>query len=300
MAETITRPPLRYHGGKFGKAGVLADWIIGHLPAHECYVEPFGGGGSVLLRKPRTLNEVYNDAYGEVCTFFRVLRDRRTELVDAVRYTPYAEAEQAASFEPPAPGEPEIETARRLLVRSWMTIAPEAVASYRNSGFRSGTKTAARDPGLDWQNLPAALDAVADRLQGVHVYNRDYAYVLAKYDGPATAFYVDPPYVHATRSKAYTGSYAAEMNDDAHRALLVSLNGLSGMVLLSGYDCALYRERLDDRGWQRVERRTFANGRGTEKPERREVLWLNAAAASALPSPTLFDPAPRCREVPRG
>jgi len=42
---TIARPVMRYHGGKFGSRGHMADWIIGHLPDHRIYVEPYGGGG---------------------------------------------------------------------------------------------------------------------------------------------------------------------------------------------------------------------------------------------------------------
>lgn len=50
VAETkVGRPPLRYHGGKWR----LAEWIIRHMPPHRIYIEPFGGGGSVLMRKPR-------------------------------------------------------------------------------------------------------------------------------------------------------------------------------------------------------------------------------------------------------
>ena len=46
-AGAITRPPLRYFGGKFR----LAPWIIEHFPPHGAYVESFGGGAGVLLRK---------------------------------------------------------------------------------------------------------------------------------------------------------------------------------------------------------------------------------------------------------
>ncbi len=67
----IKRPVLRYHGGKFK----LAQWIISHFPPHRVYVEAFGGAGSVLLQKPRSVGEVYNDRWDTVVNIFRVLRD---------------------------------------------------------------------------------------------------------------------------------------------------------------------------------------------------------------------------------
>lgn len=73
---TPFRPILRYHGGKW----MLADWIISHFPAHRIYVEPFGGGASVLLKKQRTYAEIYNDLDSELVNLFRTIRDHGDDL----------------------------------------------------------------------------------------------------------------------------------------------------------------------------------------------------------------------------
>ena len=82
------RPVVRYHGGKWR----LALWIIAHMPPHRIYVEPFGGGASVLMRKARAYAEVYNDRWGRITDVFRVLRDPvlASDLRRKIELTPFA------------------------------------------------------------------------------------------------------------------------------------------------------------------------------------------------------------------
>lgn len=87
------RPVLRYFGSKWR----LAPWIISHFPKHHGYVEPFGGGCNLLLRKPPSKVEVYNDLDGDVVNFFRVLREKMPELLRAIELTPYSRQEMLAA-----------------------------------------------------------------------------------------------------------------------------------------------------------------------------------------------------------
>lgn len=82
--------PLKWHGGKF----YLAKRIISLMPKHIHYVEPFFGGGQVLLAKqPHGHSEVANDRNGDLMNFWRVLQD--DTLIDQMRRildaTPFAQ-----------------------------------------------------------------------------------------------------------------------------------------------------------------------------------------------------------------
>lgn len=269
-----TRPVLRWHGGKWN----LAPWIIQHFPAHRVYVEPFGGAGSVLLRKSRCYAEIWNDLDDHVVNLFRVLRsDRADELVKQIRLTPFASSEFEESY-----GEAydPVERARRLVVRSFMGFGSNG--HNRKTGFRSNSNRSGTTPAHDWRNYPDALAVIIERLSGVVVLNRDAKDVMVNHDGPETLHYVDPPYVFETRSDL-SKDYAHELSDGDHTEMLSMLRGLKGMVALSGYSSDLYNAALPD--WRRVETIALADG----ARERTECLWLNPALTSALGHGPLFD-----------
>ena len=263
----VSRPVLRWHGGKW----LLAPWIMSHFPSHRVYVEPFGGAASVLIRKPRSYAEIYNDLDETVVNLFRVLRsDRAGELRDALALTPFARVEFVEAYGSVLCP---VEAARRLIIRSFMGFGSNG--HNRSTGFRSNSNRSGTTPAHDWTNYPDALNAVIERLRGVVIENKDAMAVMATHDAPHTLHYVDPPYVFETRADL-SKDYAHELTDDDHVRLLAFLRELDGMVILSGYPSPIYDAALPD--WKRVERKALADG----AKERTEVLWINPAATSAM------------------
>lgn len=277
------RPVLRWLGGKFR----LAPWVISHFPAHRIYVEPFGGAASVLLQKPRSYNEIYNDLDGELVNLFGVLRgNRASELLEAIRLTPYARAEYEAAF---AHSDDDVERARRTIVRSHLAHGTGGARIDRPTGFRTDGSSGTTNVAGEWADLPDALNAVITRLRGVNIEQRPAMDLLTRYAGPDTLFYLDPPYLPATRStksrkpgeKYHT--YAVEMDEDDHAELLATCGASEAMIVLSGYPDPLYDQALV--GWRRVS----TEARAHRNSPRTEVLWLNPAAVERLGSGPLFD-----------
>lgn len=288
--QTIpSRPILRYHGGKWE----LGPWIISHFPGHRVYTEVFGGGASVLLRKPRSYAEVYNDLDGEVVNLFRVARDQGPALKRALELTPYAREEFDVSYEPT---DDPVERARRIVVRSYMGFGgnlgrPTASGKPQRTGFRMTSHDSGSNCAKVWAGYPEVLETITNRLRGVVIENRDAAEVLLRNDTPETLHYVDPPYVHSTRSGRANGSvcgYRHEMTDGDHKKLAEVLGGLNGAVILSGYPSDLYEDLYAD--WRRVERQAQADGARA----RTEVLWIRNVPEDLfmIPSTQKHEPHP--------
>ena len=117
---------------------------------------------------------------------------------------------------------------------------------------------------------------VAKRLKHILIECDDALQIIERYDTPDTLFYVDPPYVLSTRSTGgKRARYEYEMSDADHIVLAEKLHGLKGMVLLSGYDCPLYRNLYRDWDMKRKTMTTNGNGIATE------AIWISPNAANA-------------------
>lgn len=231
------------------------------------------------MRKARSYAEIYNDLYADIVSLFRVLRDPAgaAELERRLRLTPFARDELVWGYEPAVDA---LDAAHKMIVRSFMGFGATGVMGHI-TGFRANSHRSHTTPAMDWTNYQGQVQAFTERLASVVIENRDALQLMPEHDSNATLYYVDPPYVHSTRSlgnpHCAKHKYAFEMGEDDHRALAGMLRDLSGMVVLSGYPSQLYDDELYA-DWQRVERAHHADG---ARP-RTEVLWINPACSSAL------------------
>lgn len=273
--EKPKRPALRWHGGKWKKANE----IIAQFPPHQCYVEPYGGAASVLLRKQPAPHEVYNDLDGEIVNFFHVLRENTDDLIRAISLTPYSRQEFEAAWDPCT--DP-VERARRLWIRCTMSYSAPTACSASATGWRFQRTEASGVSAVIQHRNNAHLRDVADRFLSLMIECDDALKVIERYDAPTTLFYVDPPYVHSTRSKWAGKAYAHEMTDEDHIDLLGALKAAEGHVVLSGYNSALYRAALQ--GWEQIQ----MEARDITGKKQVETLWIKPETYAATRLP-LFD-----------
>jgi DNA adenine methylase len=271
-------PPLKWHGGKH----YLAREIVRLMPPHLHYVEPYFGGGAVLLaRIPEEpslfspshngVSEVVNDINGRLINFWRVLQDEETfrrfqRVVEAV---PLARAEWEKAHGHTC-GEDRVADAVAFFVDCRQSLAG------RMTSFTPLTRTRTRRQMngnvSEWLSAIDGLPAVHARLRRVAIEQMPALDLIRREDTSDTLFYCDPPYLHETR--AATDAYAHEMTGADHRALLEALLACKGKVMLSGYPSPLYDKALSAWTKHTFDLPNNAAG-GRAKARETEVLWCN-------------------------
>lgn len=274
---TLTQP-LKWHGGKH----YLAPWIISHFPPHIHYVEPYFGGGSVLLSKPwHKISEVANDINKELINFWLVLQRKETlaQLQRLVEATPFCEgtfedADPALDVCPcddPTYGD-RVTSAWRFFIRARQSR--QGLMKDFATLSRNRTRRGMNEQVSSWLTAIDGLPEIHERLKRVVILNQPALDVVRSQDGPNTLFYLDPPYLHTTR--VTTSDYKYEMTEKDHDHLLVVLSWIKGKFVLSGYPSSLYEKKSAKMGWHRVERQIDNKASSaSEKELKTECLWMN-------------------------
>lgn len=193
------------------------------------YVEVFGGGGSVLLNKERSVREVLNDANGNLINLYRVVREHPEELKDRLLYVlhnreDFKLAQRRLAQFPPADPIQQAADFYQIIRQSYAGNGKQFCSVARSM----------------WAGFPV-IDRVAGRLQGVTLEIEDFETIFQRYDSPNTHFYLDPPYFFT--EDYYPGNIFQRKD---HARLAAILLGAQGLWLLSYNLCPevleLYRQ----------------------------------------------------------
>jgi DNA adenine methylase len=249
-----------WYGGKFS-----------HLNWTQHYCEPFGGSAAVLINREPSPVETYNDLDGEVVNFFRVLREHKEELIEAIGLTPFSREEFEIAIAESTSALSNVERARRFYVRARQvrTGLAQTASSGRWAHCLLTSRAGMAGAVSRWLGSVDDLSEIAQRLLRVQIEHAPALEVIERYDSEETLFYCDPPYPHGSR--ADSNAYAYEMTDDEHRALASVLHSVKGKVALSSYHCDLMDELYST--WNMVE--APIKQIHSSKATRREALWVN-------------------------
>jgi len=274
--------PVNWFGGK----GLLARKLLPLIPRGKVYVEPYGGGASLLFNRDPVNVEVYNDLDEDLVNLFRALQNplRFRWLLHRLTWTLYSRKEY--------------ERAVRTLQNPHATPNARAWALFvaQNQGIGGMTKrdlkswgrviTPTKQQCQVTRKLRVKMGTLRwwhERLTRVQIECRNALHVIERWDSRDTVLYIDPPYVPSTRKDL---KYKYEASDKHHCKLLELILTVKGAVIISGYDNALYKP-LTEAGWEKNNFKThcFASAmhRGKDgKPQKRssrtETVWRNQRA----------------------
>src|SRR5947209_2474819 len=196
-----------WYGGKFSHLS----WLLPLLPKSVHFCEPFAGSAAVLLNREPSPVETYNDIDGEVVNFFRVLRDQKETLIEAIGLTPFSREEFELAISGPREELTDLERARRFYVRARQvrTGLAQKASSGRWAHCLLTSRAGMAGAVSRWLGSVEDLPYIAQRLLRVQIEHGPAIEVINRYDSPETLFYCDPPYVHDSRTDS--NAYAFEI-----------------------------------------------------------------------------------------
>jgi DNA adenine methylase len=255
------KTPISYYGGK----QKLCSLILGKIPTHNLYCEPFVGGGAVFFAKEPSKVEVLNDTNKELINFYRVVQNHFLDLEKMVRSTLHSRRmheDASAIYNHPHLFD-EVKRAWAVWVLTSQTFSSIIDGTF---GYDKKSNTTSLKIANKRENFTEELAA---RLQNVQLECADALYIIKSRDTKDSFFYIDPPYPNSNCGH-YSG-YSVAMFEE----LLKVLCTIEGKFLLSSYPIDVLEKYKKKNGWFQtyVEQKVSVNkGSGKTKIE---VLTAN-------------------------
>jgi DNA adenine methylase len=255
------RTPLSYYGGK----QMLASTILGLIPEHRIYCEPFIGGAAVFFAKESSKVEVINDCNGEIVNFYEVIKRDFPALQKEIEISLHSRLQhrQARVINE----NPEMFDRVKRAWAVWM-LANGSYGCALDGGF-GFDRTGGGSKKLDNKRAGFTVD-YAIRLQRTQIECCDALRIIKSRDAPDAFFYCDPPYVGADQ-----GHYDGYTQDDFDN-LLKLLESIEGKFLLSSFRNSALTDVAKRNGWHSVALKMACSMTHGYKTKRKKVEVLTA------------------------
>lgn len=220
-AEATDLNLIQYAGGDF----FLLKHIYKMFAPHLTYVEVFGGGAHVLLNKPPSKVEVYNDLDSNLYNLFKVVRDKPDEFLKKAELLIYSRQQYYDYLLKLRQGGFRDDVERAV---AYYYVVWAAFFGALGKGFAVRKK---RNSARGFFNNLENVRRIHERLKNVVVENLDFRECIRKYDYEDAFFYLDPPhlYIATEKSKDY---YAVGFTEEDYFDLLNMLTKIKGKFLL--------------------------------------------------------------------
>jgi DNA adenine methylase len=200
--------------------------LLEAIPPHTRYVEVFGGSVELLLAKPRSHEEIYNDVNGYLVNLFMQVRDNPEKVQERLQWLPNSRdiyEKWARDFRNGvAPSDP-IEQAARYYYVLCCQFAGRLYA-----GWAIGR--------VSWKpKRIQKLVKISSRLQDVLLECSDFRKVLETWDSGDCFMFLDPPYLE-------TASYRQGFTKQDHMDLAERLRELKARWILTINDHYLVKK----------------------------------------------------------
>jgi len=257
------KTPIKYYGGK----QKLASVIIGLIPTHTLYCEPFFGGGAIFFQKPPSQVEVINDTNKEMINFYKVLQNDFVSLEKEIRITLHSrDLHRKARV---IYSNPDMFSELKRAWAVW-TLASQSFASIMDAGWGYDVNTNTTTKAIS-NKREFFTEEYAIRLQTTQIECTDALRIIKSRDNENAFFYCDPPYYNSD-----CGHYDGYSIED-FEALLKLLSSIKGKFLLSSYPSELLSRYTKQMGWHQKEiHQKVSVANNTTKPHKSKTEVLTA------------------------
>lgn len=213
-----------YLGGKHR----LVNRLLPLIPPHKIYCEVFGGAASLLLNKPPSEREVYNDVDSEIVNLLMQIRDNLQALQDHARTIPYSrELFERWRQDILQNRVDQLDPVERAARYYYIMRSAYAGAFFKGWGYHREGGEGDKDP-KGFQTFIDGLPAISQRLRGAYIDHLDFAKCIEHWDSAESFLYLDPPYYEIG-----SHDYRHQMTEAQHEALAEQLKGVKARWLLN-------------------------------------------------------------------